>query len=58
MHSARSKSNSNRDINPGETLFDFLKRKKKFALQSTLDRSRSKENTSALTHYRNTSNKK
>ena len=43
MLGSHRKSN-NEDIKAGETLFDFLKRKKKFALEQSITRSRRKEN--------------
>ena len=44
MFSSQRKSNNYGDIKSGETLFDFLKRKKKFALDQSFSKSRCKEN--------------
>ena len=46
MFSSQKKSNNYGDIKSGETLFDFLKRKKKFALDQSFSKSRCKENVS------------
>lgn len=44
--------NSNRDMLPGETMFDYLKRKKKNMLEKTINRSKCKENEVFDTSFR------
>ena len=46
MLSSQKKNSNYGDIKNGETLFDFLKRKKKFELDRSFSKSRCKENIS------------